>query len=206
VRLLAHSLDFWLPHVDEAARELALSVDRCAHDEKTRAKLNDIESDPTDEFTIERPRYGATLWSGEDEAWEVTKRVVELADRRGQLRGLLDAVRSHRVQDDFSPLWSYAKEDFERKLYSKRSKVKVSFVELDDTIPIHGPDSEVHDNLIWQDLMTLVDEKDRRVVVCLRNGITKRSEISTMLGYANHSPISKALARIQRKAKLLFGS
>jgi hypothetical protein len=36
--------------------------------------------------------------------------------------------------------------------------------------------------------------------VCLRNGTTKLGDIAASLGYANHSPISKALALIRKKA------
>ena len=58
-------------------------------------------------------------------AAEVVEDVVEAADARGRLRAIIDAVRSNRVEDDFSDRWSYAREDFERKLYHKRNKVRV---------------------------------------------------------------------------------
>jgi hypothetical protein len=137
---------------------------------------------------------------GEEEAWEATKDMFEKADATGQLRSIIDAVKSHRIEDDFSGLWSYAKEDFERKVYHKRSKIRVTFVELDNTVPVHGPDSEVHENLLWQDFMAILNKKERRIVVLLRNGTTKMAEIAQLLGYANHSPISKALERIRQKA------
>ena len=108
-------------------------------------------------------------------------------------------MRSHRVEDDFSPRWSRAREDFERRVYRKRNKVRVSFVELHDTVPVHGPDVEVEERMMWQDFLTLLDPKERRIVVCLRNGISNRSEIASLLGYANHSPVSKALAKIGKK-------
>ena len=147
-----------------------------------------------------RPHKGGTLWMGEEEASLVTQEVIEVADQSGQLRGIVDAIRSNRVADDFSSRWSYAKEDFERKLYSKRSKVKVSFVELKNTLPVHGPRSEYTEDLLWQDFTALFDKRERHVVICLRNGATNLNEIARELGYANHSPISKALARIRKKA------
>lgn len=125
--------------------------------------------------------------------------MFERADAGGNLRAIIDAIRSHRVEEDFSPIWSFAREDFERKLYHKRLKVKVSFVELNGTIPVHGPESEVHENLLWEDFLAIVEPKDRRVVVLLRNGMTQIGEIGKLLGYANHSPISKALTRIRTK-------
>jgi nicotinamide riboside kinase len=65
----------------------------------------------------------------------VVAETVEAADSTGRLRGILDTVRAHRVADDFSASWSYAREDFERKLHRKRNKVSVRFVELTDPDP-----------------------------------------------------------------------
>jgi hypothetical protein len=110
-------------------------------------------------------------------------------------------VRSNRVQDDFSNRWSYAKEDFERKLYRKRTKTQLTFVELDEAKPVHAPTSEVHENLLWEDFITLLNPKERRIVVFLKNGVTRVSDISKELGYANHSPVSKALTQIRKKAE-----
>lgn len=141
-----------------------------------------------------RPLKGMRLWSGEDEAWAVAQDLVELADRGGRLRNLFDAIQSARVEDDFSPRWSRAKEDFERKLYRKRSRHRVSFVELPDTIPVLGPDSEVDANRAWDTLFSVVSPKEGQVVVCLRSGNTTLSDIAKDLGYANHSAISKQLA------------
>jgi hypothetical protein len=149
---------------------------------------------------IDRPLKGGPVWMGEDEAWSVTSEIISKADSRGHLRAIIDAVRSNRIEDDFSNIWSYEREDFERKLYKKRSKIKVSFVELNDTIPVQGPESEVYENLLWEDFMALLDQKERHITVLLRNGYTKVGDISKILGYANHSPVSKALARIREKA------
>lgn len=150
---------------------------------------------------MDRPLCGGPIWCGEEDAWNATKELVEIADEQGKLRTIIDAVRSNRVQDDFSSCWSYAKEDFERKLYRKRAKTRVTFVELDEAKPVHAPTSEVHENLLWEDFMVLLNAKERRVVVCLKNGFTQISEISKELGYANHSPVSKALKQIRRKAE-----
>ena len=144
------------------------------------------------------------IWAGEIDAWNATKELVEVADRNGKLRGIIEAIRCNRVEEDFSDRWSYAREDFERKLYSKRSKVKVSFVQLDDTVPVHGPCCELDEDILWEDFIGLLDKKERQVVVCLRRGETKVGEISKILGYANHSPVSKALKRIREKAKRYF--
>lgn len=97
-----------------------------------------------------------------------------------------------------------AREDFERKLHSKRSKVQVRFVELTDTIPVQGPETEVIDGLMYGDFLALLDPRERQVVVLLRSGITKLDEIASLMGYKNHSPVSKRLARIREKAAAYF--
>jgi hypothetical protein len=201
LKLLSHSLDFWLPYVLMVLEDLMRDFERCEPDnDRQKMLLAKARKEDFEEVAIDRPRKGGTLWIGEEEAADVTDLVVEAADRQGQLRQLIDAVRSNRVADDFSPIWSYAREDFERKLYSKRSKVRVSFVELTDTLPVHSARSEYTDSLLWQDFTSLLDTKERHIVVALRSGTTKLADIASALGYANHSPVSKALDRIRKKA------
>lgn len=205
IKLLAHNLDFWVPHIDQVAQLRMSAFPRVEIDDEQQARLlARARAEVDDDLEIHRPLKGGYVWPGQAEAEEATRQLVEAADAHGRLRGILDAVRSNRVEEDFSARWSFAREDFERKLYSKRSRVKVSFVELDDTIPVHGPESEVDDNLLWEDLLGLLNTKERHIVVCLRSGITRVSEIARDLGYANHSPVSKALSRIRRKAKQLL--
>jgi hypothetical protein len=201
LRLLSHNLDFWLPHavavIESRMREFSRVSPKL---EKQVRILAEAREHDDDEGGIYTPRKGGLLWMGEDEAECVTEEIVSAADKTGQLRGIIDAVKSNRVVDDFSPRWSHAREDFERKLYSKRSKVRVSFVELKDTLPVHSPRSEYTDSLLWQDFSAMLDTRERHIVICLRNGTTKLGDIATTLGYASHSPISKALAKIRKKA------
>jgi hypothetical protein len=199
IRILAHNLDFWLPAVTAAIQEILSDLPVVDADlEQVPIALQDgtfLEG-----AVAASPRVGTDVWRGEDEAAEVVRSTVEHADATGRLRGILDAVNSNRVEDDFSDCWSYAREDFERKLYSKRSKIKVRFVELTDTIPVQGPETEVIANLVYSDFLTLLDPRERQVVVLMNSGITKLTEIAGLMGYKNHSPISKRLARIQKKA------
>jgi hypothetical protein len=55
------------------------------------------------------PRMGGPVWFGEDDAHDAVVEAVEAADGTGQLRSILDAIRSHRIEDDFSSRWSYAR-------------------------------------------------------------------------------------------------
>lgn len=107
-------------------------------------------------------------------------------------------------QDLVSDHWSYAREDFERKLYRKRAKVQVRFVELTDTIPVQGPETEVVDRLVHAEFLALLDRRERQVIVLLQSGVTSLTEIADILGYANHSPVSKRLAQIRKKAAAHF--
>jgi hypothetical protein len=203
LRLLSHDLGFWRSHFEALMRKYGQERGRVARDNGDTDPESMASEYP--DLRYEMPRFGTELWTGEAEASEVTRDLIELADQRGRLRAVVDAIRSNRVEEDFSKRWSGEREDFERKLYRKRNKVKVSFVEFDDSIPYFDTETEVEGNMLYRSLMTLVDPKDRRVVVCLHSGITRVREIADLLGYANHSPVSKALSRIRRKAAKLLG-
>ena len=154
--------------------------------------------------TAANPRVGGDLWTGVDAAAEFVRRTVEAADGTGRLRAILEAVRSHRVEDDFSSHWTYAREDFERKLYRKRDKVKIRFVELTDTITVQGPETQIVDRLVLSDFLALLDPQEREVVVLLRSGTTNLTEIADIMGYRNHSPISRRLKMIRDHAARYF--
>lgn len=151
------------------------------------------------------PRTGGDLWRGEEEAAEFVEWTVKRADTTGRLRAIMDAVKAHLVEDDFSPRWSYAREDFERKLYRKHNKISVRFVELRDTIPVQGPETEVEGRIVTADFMALLNAREREIVVLLSSGLTSLTDVAKELGYANHSPISKKLAQIRKQAEKFFG-
>ncbi len=201
IRVLAHNLDYWLPYAYQVVENRLRALGRVPveNDEQAR-RIREAQSRMPEGVRIARPYYGGYAWMGEDEALEATRQMVEIADGRGRLRAVLDAIRSGHVQEDFSSRWSHARADFERKLNHNRSKTKVVFIEIPDTVPVQGPESEVHESLLWEDFLALLDVKERRIVVLLRNGVTAVGEISRILGYANHSPVSKALARIRQRA------
>jgi hypothetical protein len=203
IKLLAHNLDFWLPPVTEVMQQILRSfpvVDNDIIEESPPL----VDGSVLEDAVMANPRTGGDLWRGEQEAAETVACVVDEADADGRLRGILDAVRSNRVEDDFSEYWTYAREDFERKLYRKRSKIKVRFVELTDTIPVQGPETEVVGQTVFSDFLALLDERDRQVVVLLNSGITKLTDIGGILGYSNHSMISKRMKRIRAEAGRFF--
>ena len=202
LKLLAHNLDFWLPYSYLVAQERLSAFPRVEIEAAGEESLmRELQGTAPKGLSFLKPRTGGYLWCGEEEADRALSELIETADRQGKFRAIVEAVRSNRMEDDFSDRWSFAKEDFERRLYRKRSKVSVTFVELDDTIPVHGPESEVEEDLLWEDFMGLLNLKERRIVILLRSGYTCLGDVAMKMGYANHSPISKALAKIRTKAE-----
>ncbi len=141
IRILAHNLDFWIPPVTEVIQEVLRELPD-VDEGVTPDSVMLTDGSILEGAVIANPRVGSDLWRGEKDAAEIVAWTIDQADAGGRLRGILDAVRSNRVEDDFTQRWTYAREDFERKLYRKRSKIKVRFVELTDTIPIQGPETE----------------------------------------------------------------
>ncbi len=203
IRLLAHNLDFWLPYTNGVAEDI-LRAAPFVDDDNSEFPATLADGSTLAGATAGAARMGIELWYGESEARDASDAVLEMADSKGSLRGILDAVRSNRVEEDFSPRWTHAREDFERKLYKKRNKVAVRFVELTDTIPVQGPEAEVVGNTVTTDFLALLDPKERQIVVLLSSGTTRLTEIADAMGYANHSPISKRLARIRLQAQEFF--
>jgi hypothetical protein len=204
IRLLAHNLDFWVPAVTATIQNRLRDLPEVDKGKQPGPVNLEDGSVLPGEAVTGNPRMGGTVWVGEDDAREALVETVEAADQTGRLRGILDAVRSNRVEDDFSSRWSFAREDFERKLHGKRRKVRVRFVELTDTIPVQGPESEVLGSLVTNDFLALLDVRNRQIVVLLNSGVTSRTEIADILGYANHSAVSKRLTQIRRDAEAFF--
>jgi hypothetical protein len=202
IRLLAHNLDFWIPPVT-AVIEDTLRTFPEVDKGKVVGPVTLVDGSVLGGAVTGNPRMGGPIWMGEENAAEMVAETVEAADQTGQLRDLLDAVRRHRVEDDFSARWSHAREDFERKLYRKRNKVQVRFVELTDTIPVQSLESEILGKIVTSDFLALLDNQQREIVVLLSSGY-RQHEIAEQLGYANHSPIAKKLARIRRQAEIYF--
>ena len=187
IRLLAHNLDFWVPAVTATIQDRLTDFPEVDKG-KTPGPVTLEDGSVLAGAIAGNPRMGGPVWFGEDDAQDAVAETVEAADRTGQLRGILDAVRSHRIEDDFSSHWSYAREDFERKLHGKRRKVTVKFVELTDTIPVQGPESEVLGNLVTNDFLALMDARNQQIVVLLNSGMIKKAEIAEVLATPTTAP------------------
>lgn len=200
--ILSESLDFWADHLHEVIEERWSSFPRVRIDDPDQ--LQDALRYSDDEISVLRPKMGGMIWGGEDEAAEVTREMLENADRKSRLRETIDLVLRNQVQDDFSDKWSREREDFERAFYHRRAKTKVFFREISDDVVSINPSSTVEEKDVLNELMTIVSPKERQVIVCLRSGILRQQEIAERLGYANHSSISRLLKRIAEKAKRII--
>ncbi|WP_109524790.1 MULTISPECIES: hypothetical protein [Nocardia] len=203
IRLLAHNLDFWVPAVTAVIHDRLREFPEVDKDRKV-GPVTPVDGSVLSGAVTGNPRTGGPVWFGEEDAADALAETAAAADRSGQLRGILDAVRSHRAADDFSHRWSFAREDFERQLHGKRRKIKVSFMELTDTTPVQGPETEVVGNTVTNDFLALLDPRNRQIVVLLSSGVTRKTEIAKALGYANHSAVSKRLTQIRRAAERYF--
>jgi hypothetical protein len=52
----------------------------------------------------------------------------------------------------------------------------------------------------------VLDARNRQIVVLLNSGVTNRTEIAELLGYANHSAVSKRIVQIRRVAAAFFAA
>jgi len=153
--------------------------------------------------TLSRPYYGGTLWDENDQ--RECDGVLEelLGDGGGQesLEPVLQVLNSSRTHEDFSDRYSWVKEDFERSFYSKRSKIRVSLVETVDDVPVwSAPEPEGYGNVLFRDVLSFFDAKDRHLVLALRHGKTV-SEIAREQGLKGHASVSRRLKRIRAKVR-----
>lgn len=202
IRLLAHNLDFWVPPVTDVIQD-TLRMFPQVDKGKSVGPVTLVDGSVLDGAMTGNPRKGGPIWMGEIDAAEFVSDTVEAADSTGRLRDIIDAVHSHRVAEDFSAQWSNAREDFERKLYRKRNKVKVRFIELTDTTPVQSSQSDLHGTLVTNDFLAMLDRQQREIVVLLASGY-RQHEIAERLGFANHSPIAKRLNKIRMQAERYF--
>jgi hypothetical protein len=59
-------------------------------------------------------------------------------------------------------------------------------------------------SLVTNDFIAMLDTRNRQIVVLLQSGMTSMTEIADVLGYANHSPVSRRLAQIRRAVEAHF--
>lgn len=111
------------------------------------------------------------------------------------------------THEDFSAHYSWVREDFERAFYSKRSKIKVRLYEFTDECAVFDgvetpgyADSSGYENILFRDVMAFFDQRDRTIILALRQGKTQ-SEIAEQLGHSGHASVSRRIKRIEHKMR-----
>lgn len=103
IKLLAHNLDYWMPYINMVIEKRLQQFGRVEYDSEDQKRLiNGVKRQAPKDIRICRPLRGGCVWEGEEDAWQAAKEVVEMADNQGILRSVIDAIRSNRVEDDFS--------------------------------------------------------------------------------------------------------
>jgi len=117
-----------------------------------------------------------------------------------------EVVKTHRCHKDYSNQMSHVKMDFHRQYYHTRAKTKTvpiigEYGENGEEEVIYAPYTpneyaEVETKIWFQGFLGLLNEKDRQIVSLLEQGYTQE-EIGAMLGYSNHSGVTKRIKYIR---------
>ena len=124
-----------------------------------------------------------------------------------KMKEVWEIVKTHRSHRDYSGMPSHVKMDFHRQYYHTRAKTKVepiigNYGENGEEEVIYAPytPSEYEDveTRIWFDgFLERLNEKDRKIAALLEEGYTQK-EIGEILGYANHSGVTKRINFIRK--------
>lgn len=157
-------------------------------------------------FEVKRPLMGGDVWDefDEDEREEVIQCAIDGDGVLDSLQPVVDLLHRHRTHDDFSAAHSWIKEDFERSFYSKRAKVKVDLVETVDDSPAYALEpSEPYESVLFRDVIAVLDQKERRLVLALRSG-KSASTIAREAGLRGHASVSRRIAALKAKVARLL--
>lgn len=214
LRLLAGDSQYWTSRLYRVALARYETFAPTTHIDEDWLTIEAIEQNLAEQvrdwkeqgLLVRRPRMGGTIWDINDEA-ECEEVIEEMLDGLGlmePLDPLLDLLHSHRTHEDFSSQYSWIKEDFERAFYSKRSQVKVVMVETIDSFPAWNVgECFGHEDMIFRDLLSCFDRKDRRILIALRHGKTT-TEIARESGLKGHASISRRISQIKNRVRRLM--
>lgn len=210
LRLLAGDTRYW------AHRLYRLALDRrdtyfepTEHEDKSWKPVDSLRQQilaqiPEEDhhlFKVERPLIGGDIWD-----------VFDSADREDILRAAMDGdgvmesldpvvelLHSHHTHEDFSDRSSWIKEDFERSFYSKRARLKVDLIETIDDAPAYDLEpSEPYEQVLFRDVIAMLDQKERRLVLALRMG-KNASTIAREVGLRGHASVSRRISALKAK-------
>ena len=124
-----------------------------------------------------------------------------------KMRKVHEIVNTHRSHDDYSSRPSHAKMDFHRHYYHTRTKTKVEpiisgYDENGEEEIVYAPYTpnefaEVEFRMWFDGFLEQLSEKDQQIIQLLEQGYTQE-EIAEMLGYANHSGVTKRIMYIRK--------
>jgi len=124
-----------------------------------------------------------------------------------KMREVWEVVKNHRDHKDYSHQASHVKMDFHRQYYHTRAKTKTvpiigAYGEDGEEEIIHAPYTqneyaEVETKIWFQGFLDLLNEKDRQIIRLLEQGYTQE-EIGKILGYSNHSGVTKRIKYIRK--------
>ena len=196
---LARRDEFFEPttHEDESWKPL---------DELRSKILADVPEDERHLFEVKRPLMGGDVWDefDADEREEVIQCAIDGDGVLESLEPVVELLHRHRTHDDFSAIHSWIKEDFERSFYSKRAKLKVDLVETIDDAPAYTLEpNEPYECVLFRDVIAVLDQKERRLVVALRSG-KNASTIAREAGLRGHASVSRRIAALKAKVARLL--
>lgn len=196
---LARRDEFFEPttHEDETWKPL---------DELRNKLMADLPEEDRHRFEVQRPLMGGDVWDefDEDEREEVIRSAIDGDGVLDSLDPVVELLHRHRTHDDFSAAHSWIKEDFERSFYSKRAKLKVELVETIDDAPAYALEpNEPYEQVLFRDVIAVLDQKERRLVVALRSG-KNASTIAREAGLRGHASVSRRIAALKAKVSNLL--
>lgn len=191
--------DFFQPtkHEDEEWRPL---------DELRRDILAELPEEERGRFDVQRPLMGGDIWDefDPDDREEVISAVIDGDGVMESLDPVIELLHRHRAHEDFSAANSWIKEDFERSFYSKRARLKVDLVETIDDAPAYALEAnEPYEQLLFRDVIAMLDQKERRLVLALRLG-KSASTIASESGLRGHASVSRRIAALKAKLNTLL--
>jgi hypothetical protein len=122
-------------------------------------------------FKVERPIVGGDIWDvmDSDDREDVLRSAIDGDGVIESLDPVIELLHAHHVHEDFSERHSWIKEDFERSFYSKRSRLKVDLVDTIDDAPAYELEpNEPYEQVLFRDVIAMLDQKERRLVLALR--------------------------------------
>jgi hypothetical protein len=171
-----------------------------------REMLSAIPVDTRHKFSVHRPLVGGEVWDAEDaaEREDVLRAAIDGDGVMASLEPVIELLHSHRAHEDFSERYSWIKEDFERSFYSKRARVKVDLVETIDDAAAYDVDSDTaYADVLFRDLLAVLDVRERRLCIALRLGKTA-SEIARDEGLKGHASVSRRIQALKRRVAPLL--